>query len=118
MKDWLYKWLPIFFGCHQRTDRSFRYKGKPLPLCARCTGELLGILAGLLLIFFWQPPVWIPGILLVPLILDGGIQLKTAYESNNRRRVITGFFFGYGLLTLTALLCIASFRFGYHLARG
>ena len=87
-------------------------------MCARCTGELLGILAGLLLIFFWQPPVWIPGILLVPLILDGGIQLKTAYESNNRRRVITGFFFGYGLLTLTALLCIASFRFGYHLATG
>ena len=38
------RWLPVFFGCHCRSDRSFFWKGKQLPICARCTGELAGIL--------------------------------------------------------------------------
>lgn len=118
MIAWIYKWLPIFFGCHCRPDRSFFCKGRQLPLCARCTGELFGILAGLVLIFVWQPSVWVPAVLLLPLILDGVIQLKTAYESNNLKRVVTGFFFGYGLMTLAALLCISGFRFGYRLGTG
>ena len=42
MIPWLYKWLPIVFGCHCRPDRSFYWKGKKFPLCARCTGELAG----------------------------------------------------------------------------
>ena len=33
-------------------------------------------------------------ILSLPLILDGFIQLLTTYESNNLKRVITGFLFG------------------------
>lgn len=117
MTEWIYKWLPIFFGCHQRPDRSFFYKGRQLPLCARCTGELFGILAGLVLIFVWQPPVWVPAVLMIPMLLDGGLQLKTAYESNNLKRVITGFLFGYSLLTLVALLCISGFCLGYRLGK-
>ena len=45
MISWLYKWLPITFGCHCRADRSFFWKGKQLPICARCTGELVGMVA-------------------------------------------------------------------------
>jgi len=112
LKAWIYKWLPICFGCHCRPDRSFFYKGQQLPLCARCTGELFGILLGMVLIFFLQPPAWIPGLLLFPLVLDGSVQYFTAYESNNLKRVITGFLFGYALFTLAALLCIAGFRHG------
>ena len=44
MMRWLYRWLPIIFGCHCRSDRSFFFRGKQFPLCARCTGELIGIL--------------------------------------------------------------------------
>ena len=115
-RSWICKWLPIFFGCHCRPERSFFWKGRQLPLCARCTGELIGILAGIPIIFFWQPPVWFPAVLLIPLVLDGSIQLLTVYESNNLKRVITGFLFGYGLFTLIALLNIAAFRYGQHLA--
>ena len=48
LRRWLWRWLPILFGCHCRPDRSFHFRdGTPFPICARCTGELAGILAGL-----------------------------------------------------------------------
>ena len=48
LRRWLWRWLPIIFGCHCRPDRSFHFRdGTPFPICARCTGELAGILAGL-----------------------------------------------------------------------
>ena len=33
--------------CHQIAERSFEVHGHPLPLCARCTGIYLGVMAGL-----------------------------------------------------------------------
>ena len=112
---WLYKWLPIICGCHCRDDRSFIYHGRKFPVCARCTGELIGILAGILCSFFWLPSVPLAVILLLPMIIDGFLQLKTAYESTNLRRVITGFLFGFGLLALFFISTAAAFQFGYHL---
>lgn len=32
--------------CHQIPERSFYWAGRPLPLCARCTGTFLGIMLG------------------------------------------------------------------------
>lgn len=112
MISWLYKWLPILFGCHCRDDRSFHYHGRRFPLCARCTGELVGIVLGFVSCFFYLPPAWAAALLLVPLILDGSIQLLTRYESTNPRRVVTGLLFGYGLCILFVLLNISGFRFG------
>ena len=90
MRVWIYKWLPIIFGCHCRSDRSFYWKGTQFPICARCTGELVGIL--LCPVTFplvsWSP--WIFAVLMLPMILDGVIQMLTSYESNNRRRFLTG----------------------------
>ena len=57
MTAWLYRWLPIVFGCHCREDRSFHIRGRRLPLCARCTGELAGILGCLVSAPFVLPPV-------------------------------------------------------------
>lgn len=34
--------------CHQIPERSFILNGRPLPLCARCTGTFLGALLGLI----------------------------------------------------------------------
>ena len=115
MIPWLYKWLPIIFGCHCRDDRSFHYHGKKFPICARCTGELAGILLAAVCAFFRLPPVWVAAVLLLPLIADGFIQLLTSYESTNTRRVITGFLFGYGLCSLFVLSSIAAYQFGYSL---
>ena len=62
MSTWLYKWLPIIFGCHCRDDRSFHYRGKKFPICARCTGELVGILILLISCPFYLPSGWVSGI--------------------------------------------------------
>lgn len=93
------KFLRIFFGCHGRQDRSFFYKGKQFPICARCTGELVGIIFSILMIavyknisLFWSI------LIMIPLVIDGTLQLLTSYESNNTKRFITGFLFGIGFI--------------------
>lgn len=106
--------LAICFGCHQRPDRSFYYKGKQFPICARCTGELVGIILGLLTLAFFQLPVLLNFLLLIPLVTDGFTQLLTKYESNNILRLITGILFGYGLTSLLIIPLHYAFDLGYH----
>ena len=65
--------------------------------------------------WFWMPELPIAVLMLVPLIADGTIQLKTSYESKNSRRAWTGFLFGYGLIAAQVQSMLCSFRFGYGL---
>lgn len=117
LKVFMYKWLPVVFGCHCRDDRSFHYKGVKFPVCARCTGELAGIIVSLISVFFFRCSWWASLLLLVPMILDGFVQLLTKYESTNIRRFVTGFLFGYGLFMFFALTTIASFDLGVNIAQ-
>lgn len=108
------KFLRIFFMCHCRADRSFFYKGNQFPICARCTGELIGILFAIPFIFIFKNISWVYIIMLgLPLIIDGTIQLFTKYESNNLKRVITGFLFGIALMFI--LVKIHFMAFGHAL---
>lgn len=52
-------------------------------------------------------------ILLLPLIADGTVQMCTAYESRNLRRLWTGALFGYGLINLLLLSAAGMIRWGY-----
>ena len=113
MKAFLYRWLPIVFGCHCRPERSFRYKGEPFPICARCTGELIGMIAAIASYGLYHPPLWILLLLAVPMLIDGFTQRLTAYESRNVRRLWTGTLFGYAF----AALIIMSFVYVYHLGQ-
>ncbi len=89
------KFLRIFFGCHARPDRSFYFRGRQFPICARCTGELVGMLLGIVIaICFGCPDFWVVCLLMLPLVVDGFTQRLTAYESNNIRRLWTGILFG------------------------
>lgn len=117
MIQWLYKWLPIFFGCHQRADRSFYINGKQFPICARCTGELAGMIVSSVVCFFYIPPVWVMAALMLPMIVDGFVQLLTSYESTNPRRVVTGFLFGYALVALFCFISVKVAHLGYQLAQ-
>ncbi len=117
MIQWVYKWLPIIFGCHCRADRSFFVKGRQFPICARCTGELVGMVTSALVCIFWLPPWWIVGILAVPMLVDGFVQLLTEYESTNLRRVITGLLFGYALVAAFAKLSAWAASLGYQLGQ-
>lgn len=89
------KFLRIFFGCHARADRSFFYHGRQFPICARCTGELIGMILGIPIAFFMGYPSFSVVLLMMfPMVLDGFLQLLTPYESKNYRRCATGIVFG------------------------
>lgn len=111
---WCYRWLPIFFGCHCKAERSFYYHGKKFPICARCTGQLIGMILAIILFRIIYPSsimIWIG--FLIPLIIDGTIQKVTDYESTNLRRLWTGILFGCGLTTLIFRSIALVFRYGY-----
>lgn len=97
-----------FWGCHQLPDRSFFIFGYQFPVCARCTGIIIGeITAIICLILDANLNILIDLLLTIPMLTDGFIQLKTKYISNNRRRLITGFLFGLG--SIHALIKIIIF---------
>ena len=112
----VYKYLPIIFGCHCRDDRSFHYKGIKFPICSRCTGELVGIIFGAVLCFFYIPKWWLCILIGLPMIVDGFVQLLTRYESNNTKRFVTGALFGYAVVCLFVISTIVSFKFGIRLS--
>ena len=114
----IYKWLPIFCGCHQRPERSFFVKGYQMPVCARCEGELFGILAGLIVVWFIRPPYWLMAVIMLPMIADGLIQGFTKYESTNWRRLMTGIFFGFGAAMILIMFGIAAVKWGIVIGAG
>lgn len=80
--------------CHQLPERSFYIGKMQMPICSRC----LGIYIGMVLSLFINQP-WL--IFFAPITyIDGLIQLKTSYISNNRRRLITGIISGIGTVQL------------------
>ena len=114
----MYKWLPIFCGCHQRPERSFFVKGYQMPVCARCEGELIGILAALIAVWFLRPPYWLMAVMMVPMAADGLIQGLTEYESTNWRRLITGILFGFGITMIVIMFLISVFKIGVLVGSG
>ncbi len=83
--------------CHQHASRSFFINGNQMPVCARCTAIFLSIsFTAFLLVFIRiKAPFWVIIALIIPMALDGGIQLITPYESNNILRFITGSLAGF-----------------------
>ena len=87
-----------YCGCHQMPERSFFIGDYQFPLCARCTGIVIGHVSAIIAAFFCQVPIkTIFGIL--PLAIDGTVQKFTNYESNNRRRLVTGFLYGFTFMS-------------------
>lgn len=113
----MYKWLPIIFGCHCLDSRSFHYRGTKFPICARCTGELVGIIVGVILWFIVRLPLYLYVILLVPMIVDGCIQMFSSYESSNLKRFLTGLLFGYGIISLFIISNLFVYELGISVGR-
>lgn len=98
-------------GCHQMPERSFHINGYQFPLCARCTGIVIGELAAIPLWFIF-PVGFVPACMLgMPLVMDGTMQYLYFIMSTNLRRVTTGFLAGWGIMTIyiRLLLLITDF---------
>lgn len=91
-------------GCHQIPDRSFFIKGKQFPICARCTGVLVGNIMACIGFFLFVPPLEFCVIGCAVMFVDWYIQYIKILKSTNTRRLITGIIGGYSLATLYCLL--------------
>ena len=87
-------------GCHQMSERSFFLKDKQFPVCARCTGALLGYILGTGIFLFYNIPVFFCICLCFPLLIDWFLQRVNIVSSTNIRRLVTGVLCGAGLIQL------------------
>ena len=85
-------------GCHQMPERSFFLNGYQFPVCARCTGVILGeIIAVILILLGIRFNIVVSIFLLLIMGFDWFIQFIKILQSNNARRLITGVTGGIGL---------------------
>lgn len=85
-------------GCHQMESRSFFFRGYQFPVCARCTGVILGEFITLFLIIVNLKINLMQAIVLLLIMgLDWFLQYVKIAESNNIRRLYTGILGGIGL---------------------
>ena len=88
-------------GCHQLPERSFFFKGKQFPVCARCTGAFIGYFIGGITYRFFSVNIIVSLLFCLIMFLDWLIQYIKLCESNNIRRLITGTLCGYGLIQIS-----------------
>lgn len=94
-------------GCHQRPDRSFFFHGYQFPICARCTGLLIGYLFTLLIGFLIDLSFFQCVILCIPMAIDGITQLVEWRESNQFLRLTTGILCGVGITRIEVNAIVA-----------
>ncbi|MGZ3871946.1 MAG: DUF2085 domain-containing protein [Mucilaginibacter sp.] len=88
-------------SCHKLPERSFFWKGRQFPVCARCTGLYVGFTAFPLFNFdLIYLNSFIALLLVIPTVIDGLLQAWYEVRSTNTRRLITGVAAGAGLMGL------------------
>lgn len=109
-----------FVPCHRRPDRSFRWRGRPFPLCARCTGVAVGYASFVVFAAAGVPAHAVAlGVLLnLPAALDGGSQALGWRRSNNALRLVTGILCGTGQVLVIAAFGLWSGRTALRLLGG
>ena len=93
--------FPLYFFCHGIPERCFTIRGHSFPICARCTGLLIGVAAGFLLPATGHLPsvvaIGLALVLVAPLLVDGFTQLAGLRQSTNSLRIVTGAMGGIGV---------------------
>jgi uncharacterized membrane protein len=89
--------------CHQKANRSFFLYNYQFPICARCTGLLLGYFLGvILLLFTGEISLTLSITFTIIMFGDWFIQYKGIKISNNYRRLFTGSLCGIGIIGIFA----------------
>ncbi|MFO7676795.1 MAG: DUF2085 domain-containing protein [Thermoplasmatota archaeon] len=96
---WNYIYLSGDIFCHQKVERSFILNENSMPFCARCTAIFVGIVIGLGIMLLYtinldRNFLVIVVFSLIPIGIDGIMQLFGFWESTNIIRVITGLLVG------------------------
>jgi uncharacterized membrane protein len=105
------QWRLLFrLTCHGIPRRCLTIDGVPMPICARCTGIYLGLIAGLVTFAAapWLRERWLrvaAWIAVLPMAIDGITQAFGLRESNNSLRLATGITaaFVFGLWALSGV---------------
>lgn len=101
------------FMCHQLSERSFYYKGSQFPVCARCTGVIIGQLFALISIIIlrirFEFITYIS--FMLPAFVDWLLQEYIEIKSNNLRRLVTGTLLGFGYAMTCVVLVSFAFNF-------
>lgn len=82
--------------CNGMPSRALHIGDFCFILCYRCSGVIIGML-GILYCLRKKKPKIQYVLLIIPMIVDGFLQLLTPYLSNNPLRLITGILFGIGI---------------------
>ncbi|MGL4730784.1 MAG: DUF2085 domain-containing protein [Clostridium sp.] len=107
------KILKYMFFCHRIPERSFFFKGRQFPICARCTGILVGYFIGIIhIILTKEVNVFLAIIFMIPISVDGIGQLYGYWQSNNRRRFLTGLLAGIATIHYLYLAMVLGFKSG------
>lgn len=84
-------------GCHQMPERSFFYKGYQFPVCARCTGVIIGQILGAISFSFLILSNDTIGFLCFVMFFDWWLQRVGLLQSTNLRRFVTGILCGFAV---------------------
>ena len=86
-------------------EESFYYKQKQFPVCARCTGIIVGYCT-IPLFYFGVIKISFLFIILlnIPLLIDSITQYIGYRESNNKLRLITGILTGFACSALVVII--------------
>lgn len=94
-------WCSKYWGCHQIPERSFFVHGYQFPVCARCTGIIVGYLVSFIYaLIFRKISFFTEIILILPMAFDGLLQFFTDYLSTNLKRFITGGMAGFAFIQM------------------
>jgi uncharacterized membrane protein len=93
-------------NCHQIIERSFSLNGNEMPICSRDLGIFIGmtLTMALLALTSFRPKFYMILLLAMPMIIDGGFQAISDYESNNLLRVCTGLIGGAAVAFFVAMI--------------
>lgn len=96
-------------GCHQLSERSFSYHGYQFPVCARCTGVILGYLIAIISYIFTGFHKRTSIVSCIIMFMDWALQALRVKESTNKRRLLTGIAGGFGIMSVQlSLLSVIS----------
>ena len=102
-------------GCHQLPERSFFFCGHQFPVCARCTGVILGQIAGGICSVFLFLSYDTIAFLCFLMFFDWWLQRVNLLQSTNLRRFVTGILCGFSVGNAYAQMIIFLWRFACQL---